>query len=208
VTPELPFADACERNKVPIMEVLAAMLPRSGRVLEIGSGTGQHVVFFAGRLPGLIWQPSDRKENLPGLTARIDVEGGPNVLRALELDVMGPWPDGPYDAVFSANTSHIMAWDEVEAMFRGIGSLLAAGGPFCLYGPFNEGGRHTAPGNAAFDAELRRRNPRMGLRDVEALEAEAMRYRMLLERRFSMPANNQILVFRKQEVFCDDVSAG
>ena len=194
----LPFAEACERNKAPIAQALESEFAESGQVLEIGSGTGQHVVYFARRLPGWTWQPSDRAENLPGLTARLDAEGAANILAPMELDVTASWPPGTYDAVFSSNTAHIMYWDAVRAMFRGVASCLAAGGTFCLYGPFNEDGRHTAPGNAAFDRQLRQRDPGMGLRDVEALAALAGRHGLGLERRLAMPANNQVLVFRRK----------
>jgi SAM-dependent methyltransferase len=198
VSAGLPFAEACERNKAPIAEALESELPEAGRVLEIGSGTGQHVVYFARKLPGWTWQPSDRAENLSGLSARLDAEGAANILDPLQLDVTAPWPPGTYDAVYSSNTAHIMYWDAVQAMFRGVAGCLTAGGTFCLYGPFNEDGRYTAPGNAAFDRQLRQRDPGMGLRDIEALETLAGRHGLGLERRLAMPANNQVLVFRKE----------
>jgi SAM-dependent methyltransferase len=193
----LPFAEACERNKAPIAEALEEVLPKTGRILEIGSGTGQHVVYFAHRMPGWTWQPSDRVENLPGLAARVDAEGGGNVLAPLEFDVMRNRPPGTYDAVYSSNTAHIMHWDAVQAMFRSVGACLAARGVFCLYGPFNVGGRYTAPGNADFDCHLRAQDPGMGLRDLADLEALAKDHGLNLERRLSMPANNQVLVFRR-----------
>jgi len=206
VTVGLPFAEACERNKAPILKALEAVLPTHGRILEIGSGTGQHVVYFAGRLPGWTWQPSERPENLPGLAARIEAEGGANILPAVELDVTGDWPNDVFDAVYSSNTSHIMGWEKVQSMLRGVGEHLACDGLFLLYGPFSEAGLHTAPGNAAFDRQLRGRDPRMGLRDVEALESEGLRHQMVLERRFPMPANNQLLLFRKRKGLRDGVS--
>lgn len=195
--PELPFAEAPERNKRPILGALREILPETGRVLEIGSGTGQHAVFFADAFPGLTWQPSDRMEQLSCLSARLRAEGGPNILDALELDVTGAWPEQGFDAVFSANTVHIMDWTAVRCMFEGVGRVLLSGGSFCLYGPFNENGRFTSAGNEAFDRGLRARDPGMGIRNREALESLARRHQMELERQFRLPANNSMLVFRR-----------
>lgn len=192
---DLPFAEACERNKGPILHALVKRLPRRGHVLEIGSGSGQHVVHFAPHLERLTWQPSERAELLPGLNARIRLEGGPNVLPAIELDVLGVWPDRQYVAVYSANTAHIMAWPAVCAMFAGIGLRLAPAGVFCLYGPFNVGGAYTAPSNEAFDRQLQARDPEMGLRDADALDSLAREHQMALQERVPMPANNQLLQF-------------
>lgn len=197
MTGSLAFSEACERNRQPILDALRTVLPAHGRVLEIGSGTGQHVVFFAAALRDLEWQPSDRAENLPDLRRRLQVEGGPNVRPAIELDVLGPWPDGPFEAVYSSNTAHIMSWNEVCAMFAGVRRVLAPGGVFCLYGPFNEFGAFTAPSNAAFDSDLRSRDPQMGLRDIQDLESQARERQMMLVERFAMPANNQLLVFSR-----------
>lgn len=196
----LPFAPACERNKQPILEALQQVLPISGIVLEIGSASGQHVVHFAARLPQLQWQPSDRPEYLSGLRLRLQIEGGANIHAPLVLDVLEQWPQQVFDAVYSANTAHIMGWPAVCAMFAGVAPRLVMGGVFCLYGPFNEKGKFTAPGNAAFDAQLRRENPQMGLCDVESLESLAFDQHMSLEHRFQLPANNQLLVFRKNKV--------
>lgn len=193
---ELPFAEACERNKTPILEALLPLLPARGHVLEIGSGTGQHVVHFAPRCARLCWQPSDRAEYLAGLNARIRAEGPPNILPAIELDVFGAWPDREYAAVYSSNTAHIMSWPAVCATFAGVGRRLAGGGPFCLYGPFNDGGTYTSNSNEEFDRALRTRDPEMGLRDVEALDALGREHQMVLQQRIAMPANNQLLVFR------------
>ncbi len=191
----MPFSEACERNREPILAVLAEVLPARGRVLEIGSCTGQHVVHFARSLPGVQWQPTDRSEYLQGLANRLEAEGGPNVLPPLELDVAGTWPQGPFEAVYSANTAHIMSWPEVKCMFEGVARVLSSGGVFCLYGPFNENGAATAPSNAAFDRQLRRRDPAMGLRDLADLETLGRELQLSLQQRFAMPANNQILVF-------------
>ena len=193
---DLPFSEACERNKAPILETLLTLLPGRGHVLEIGSGTGQHVIHFAQPFPGLSWQPTDRRENLEALNARIRQEGGANILPAVELDVEAAWPDRCFAAAYSSNTAHIMPWRAVCAMFRGVGERLEAGGVFCLYGPFTVDGAHTADSNADFDRQLRQRDPEMGLRDVGALERLAGRHRLELEGRRQLPANNQLLLFR------------
>jgi hypothetical protein len=164
----LPYSESCERNKAPILEVLQQLLPSSGKILEIGSGTGQHIVYFAPNFPLLQWQPSDRDEYLPGLTARVEQEGSPNILPPIKLDVLEQWPDGRFDAAYSANTAHIMGWS------------------------------FTAESNREFDRHLRSSDPQMGLRDLEALESLANRSQMVLQSQFPMPANNQILVFRKK----------
>ena len=194
---QLPFSESCERNKQPIVEILSRVLPPDGRILEIGSGTGQHVVFFSLRFPGLLWQPSDRRENLNGISRRIEQEGGDNTLPPIELDVLERWPEREFDAAFSANTAHIMSWEAVCAMFAGLGQHLAPGGVLCLYGPFNQDGRSTAPSNEDFDRQLRARFPHMGLRDIEALESLAESHQMSLEQQYAMPANNHSLLFRR-----------
>ena len=195
----LPFSEACERNKAPILEVLLQELPESGSLLEIGSGTGQHLVYFAPHFPGLGWQPTDLPGQVEGLHARIRLEAPPNVRPAIELDVQGRWPPDTFDTVFSANTAHIMSWAAVCAMFEGVGDHLKDRGKFCLYGPFNEGGGYTAPGNEAFDRQLRARDSEMGLRDVEALDKLASKHNLELSKRHAMPANNLLLVFQKHE---------
>lgn len=194
-TPVLPFSPASERNKGPILEALERVLPRHGTVLEIGSGTGQHVVHFSARLPFLQWQPSDRAENLAGLRLRIHQEGGANILHPISLDVLIDWPEQEYAAIYSANTAHIMSWRAVCAMFEGVASHLVPTGVFCLYGPFNENGSFTAASNVAFHEQLRSENPEMGLRDICDLEKLAASQQLRLARRVAMPANNQILVF-------------
>jgi len=155
-------------------------------VLEIGSGTGQHAAYFSAALPHLVWQASDRAENLPGIR-----EWGAD---PIELDVDGEWPAIDADAVFTANTCHIMSWPQVERMFEGIGRIRTLQ-TFCLYGPFNYGGRHTSESNARFDAMLRGRDPASGLRDFEAIVALAGKNGMALQEDNAMPANNRLLVF-------------
>lgn len=197
----LPFSEACERNKAPILDVLTAWLADSaGVVLEIGSGTGQHATHFARGLPGFSWQPTERLENLSALTARVEVDGACNLLTPLELDVtQSAWPcnEDSVDAVFTANTLHIMSWDDVQALFRGVGRVLRDDGYLIVYGPFRYGGQFTAHGNAAFDDVLRARDPVSGVRDFEAVDALAAAQGLVLVEDRAMPANNQTLVWRK-----------
>ena len=194
----LPSSSAAERNRQPILDHLRVLIPEHGSVLEIGSGTGQHAVFFTQNMPGLLWQPSDRSENLAALEARFAVQGNENILPPLKLDViLDPWPCYCYDAAFSANTAHIMSWDAVVSMFTGVASLLDTHARFCLYGPFNIDSRFTSQSNADFDARLRAQDSRMGIRDMTAIESLANLHQMTLEQKLAMPANNFILVFKK-----------
>jgi SAM-dependent methyltransferase len=195
----LPFSDACERNKAPILEVLRGAFADRRRVIEIGAGTGQHAVHFARSLPHLSWQPTDRPEYLEGLAARIAAEGAPNVAAPLELDVLNEaWPAARADAVFSANTLHIMSWRAVEALFAGLPRILEPGGVLAIYGPFKYRGQFTTPSNAAFDAMLRERDPDNGLRDFESVDALAMSAGLEFQADHAMPANNQLLVWRSR----------
>jgi cyclopropane fatty-acyl-phospholipid synthase-like methyltransferase len=199
----LPYSEACERNKEPILKVLLSVLPAQGRILEVGSCTGQHLVHFAAAFPALSWHPSDRNEYLDGLSARIAEQGGGNILAAVELDVVSGWPEPYFDAVYSANTAHIMSWEMVCAMFAGVSRLLRPGGVFCLYGPFNEAGRFTSDSNQGFDLSLRSRDPAMGIRDLEALDTLARSHHMELLQQERLPANNSLLVFQKTEGLTD-----
>jgi len=198
VTLELPYSVACERNRQPILERLATLLARPARVLEIGAGTGQHAVFFTRALTQLDWQPTDRAECLSGLAARIAHEG-PRTLRApVELDVNWPqWPVDDVDAVYSANTLHIMSWPEVQAMMRGVGRACSAHALLILYGPFRYAGAYTSDSNASFDGALRARDPASGIRDFEAVDALVRRegFELLVDHR--MPANNQLIAWRR-----------
>ncbi len=192
------FSAACERNQQPILAVLRTIFSGRTRVLEIGSGTGQHAVYFGAALPEVIWQTSDLPQNHASILAWQQEARLPNVLSPLTLDMRAPdWPAGRYDAVFSANTCHIMAWPEVERMFAGAGRLLPAGGVLCVYGPFNYGGRFTSASNAQFDAALRQQAPHMGIRDFEAVERLAGAAGLALEADHDMPANNRLLVWRR-----------
>lgn len=197
----LPFSEACERNKGPILEVLQRWLGhQAGVVLEIGAGTGQHAVHFARNLPRLSWQPTERLEHLAALAARIEVEGPCNLLAPVELDVeQGDWPcdNDSVDAVYTANTLHIASWPQVQALFRGVGRVLREEGLLIVYGPFRYGGQFTAHSNALFDAALRSRDPLSGIRDMEAVDALAAAQGLRLAEDCAMPANNQVLVWRR-----------
>ena len=183
-----PYSEACERNREPILAVLKRVFSNSRKVLEIGSGTGQHAAYFPAALPHLAWQASDVAGHLDGIR-KWGVE-------PIELDVDQPWPDVDADAVFSANTAHIMSWPQVERMFAGMASMPSFA-VLCLYGPFSYGGRHTSESNARFDAMLRARDPASGLRDIDDITALAERVGLTLAEDNAMPANNRLLVFRK-----------
>lgn len=193
-----PHSAAAERNREPIVAVLRTEFRDCKTVLEIGSGSGQHAVWFAAELPWLRWQPSDLAQNLAGINAWIDHAGGENVLRPLLLDVRQPPPfDRHYDALFTANTAHIMCIDGVEAMFDLAGRVLKPGGILCLYGPIRENGEFDTDSNRRFDQSLRMQDAKMGIRDLEVLDQFAGAGDMTRLRRHAMPANNQILVWRK-----------
>lgn len=183
-----PFSEACERNRQPILAVLERVFKDRKCVLEIGSGTGQHAAYFSAALPHLRWQASDVAEHHEG----IRLWG----VEPIELDVEKPWPQVDADAVFSANTAHIMSWPQVERMLAGIAGM-ASLRVLCLYGPFSYGGKHTSESNARFDAMLRVRDPKSGLRDFEAVRDLARRHGMAPSEDIAMPANNRLLVFRK-----------
>ncbi|TVS05253.1 MAG: DUF938 domain-containing protein [Cyanobium sp. PLM2.Bin73] len=199
------FSAACERNQQPILDVLRAWLPAAARVLEVGSGSGQHAVHMARHLAGLHWQPSDQPP-LHDLDERLELEGrsglaeGAVIAQALELDVTRPeqWPSGPFDAVFTANTCHIMPAAAVPQLLAGAARVLRAGGLLLLYGPFRNGEQHTAPSNATFDSHLRSLDPAMGVRDARELASQAQALELVLQADQSLPANNRMLVFERQ----------
>jgi SAM-dependent methyltransferase len=192
-------SDACERNRAPILAVLKRVFADRRHVLEIGSGTGQHAAYFAPELAHLAWQPSDVAENLPSIRAWREEAHSPRLLEPIELDVDRPFPRVPADAVFSANTCHIVSWPQVEKMFAGVAALLPEGGVLAVYGPFHYGGKPTSPSNAEFDAWLRRRDPASGVRAFEEIRDLAARHGLALEEDNAMPANNRLLVFRRKE---------
>lgn len=194
------FTPAGERNKGPILAVLERVLPPAGLVLEIASGAGQHVVHFAAALPALEWQPSEADERLLGvLEANIATAALDNVRVPIALDVHErPWPVSRADAVVCINMIHIAPWSAAEGLIAGAGETLSGGGALYLYGPFRRDGRHTAPSNAAFDEDLRARDPAWGVRDLEAVEALAYAAGMTLAEVVPMPANNLSVIFRRR----------
>jgi cyclopropane fatty-acyl-phospholipid synthase-like methyltransferase len=192
----LPFAEASEQNKSVIFEVIKPYL--HGEVLEIGSGTGQHAVFFAGQVPQVRWQTSDLEPNLPGIEAWIADSGLPNLPAPLALDVMGDWPERQFDMVYSANCFHIMDKTAVEKCIEGVGACLKPGGVLAVYGPFNYAGNFTSPSNARFDAFLKARDPASGIKDFEWLDELADKESLQLVDDVAMPANNRSLVWQKR----------
>jgi cyclopropane fatty-acyl-phospholipid synthase-like methyltransferase len=197
-SPPKPSAPSCERNQGPILEVLLQHFPGRKQALEIGSGTGQHAVHFAAAMPWLTWQPSDRADALPGIRLWLDEAALPNVRQPLELDVTGHWPVGPYDAVFTANTLHIMSWPEVEILFRALDRVMASDAMLAVYGPFNYGGKFTSESNAAFNVWLKQQySQASGIRDFEAVDALANGIGLKLVADHAMPANNRTLVWKR-----------
>jgi SAM-dependent methyltransferase len=192
-----PFAPACERNRDPILAVLRTHFADRRSVLELGSGTGQHAVYFAAAMPWLTWQCSDVDAHLPGIRLWLDEAALPNTPPPLALDVTSAWPAQRFDAVFTANTLHIVGWPEVEALFAGVGRVLAGDGVLVVYGPFNYGGTYTSASNREFDAWLKARDPRSGIRDVEAVHALAAGIGLHVVDDVAMPANNRCLVWRR-----------
>lgn len=193
---------ATARNRQAILEVLLRVLPASARVLEVASGSGEHAVHCARAMPGWQWQPSDPDPRaLASIAAWREHAGLPNLAEPIRLDATGAWPDdrvtAPLDAIVAINLVHISPWAVTEALVARAGERLAAGGVLYLYGPYRRDGRHTAPSNAAFDADLRARDPRWGVRDLETVVAEARHHDLALERVVPMPANNLSVVFRR-----------
>jgi len=193
----LAHADACERNKEPILAVLREVFAGCRRVLEIGSGTGQHAVHFTLQMPALVWQPTELPAAMPGLRRRVLYEGPVNLRAPHELDVTGEdWPEMRYDGLFSANTLHIMAWPAVVALFARLPQVLRPPGIVAIYGPFRFDGDYTSASNAAFDRMLHERDPASGLRDFEAVDALACAAGFTFAANHPMPANNHTLVWR------------
>lgn len=192
-------APSPERNKQPILEVLARVLPPRGLVLEVGSGTGQHVAHFARALPGLVFQPSEMDpERHASIEAWVAADRLSNVRPPLAIDVTDhPWPLSAADAVVCINVIHIAPWEATLALLTGAGAILPAGGVLVTYGPYRRGGAHTSAGNEAFDASLRARNPLWGVRDIDTVADAARGEGLLLQEVVPMPANNFTLVWRK-----------
>jgi len=195
---DLPFAPSCERNRDPILDVLRTHLQSRREVLEIGSGTGQHAVHFAAAMPWLRWQCSERPPQLPGVARWLAAASLPNTPPPITLDVgTGPWPAARFDAVFTANTLHIMGWPEVEACFAGLDGVLGEDATLVVYGPFNLEGRYTSDSNRAFDAWLHARDARSGLRDLAAVDALAQAIGLRRTATVDMPAHNLTVVWTR-----------
>lgn len=192
-----PFSPSCERNQQPIFEALSQLLPDAAEVLEVASGTGQHAVFFATQKPQWQWQLSDR----PGFTESCEIwregSGLSNILPALELDVAGYWPDKKFDVLYSANSLHIMSAKHVEHFFKALPSVLKPGGLAIFYGPFKHGGEYTSDSNREFDQWLKQQHPESAQRDIEWLEQLAKNAGLKWFETIKMPANNELVVFKK-----------
>ena len=193
------YAPAAARNRGPILNVLGAILPLSGPVLEVASGTGEHVVHFARAFPILVWQPSDpSKEARRSIRAWIAAERLENVRPPLDLDAASDsWPIDHAAAMVCINIIHISPWASTEGLMRGASRVLDAGAPLYLYGPFRQSAKALAPSNAAFDGDLRNRDPRWGLRDLDEVSVCADSFGFVLDRVVDMPANNLSVIFRK-----------
>ncbi len=192
------YAAACDKNRDPILEVIRPLLGHCNAVLEIGSGTGQHAIYFAAKMPHLVWHTSDRALNHADIHAWLDEAALANTRPPLSLDVTKQvWPPLAVDAVFSANTVHIMSWEAVEMLFSGVGRLLPVDGLFLLYGPFNYNHQYSSESNRYFDQHLKQRDPHSGIRDFEAVDLLAQQAGMMLQQDYPMPANNRLLCWRK-----------
>lgn len=194
---EKPFSAACERNREPILAVLSQHFADCRQVLEVGSGTGQHAVHFAAALPQLSWQCSDRPEYLEGIRAWLHEAALPNTPQPLALDVNGTWPSQTFDALYTANTLHIMGWPEVQRFFAMLPTVLSADAVLVVYGPFNYHGTFSSASNAAFDADLRARSTHRGIRDFEAVDGLAHQAGLQLVGDYALPANNRCVVWRR-----------
>ena len=200
----LPFSQACENNQQPILDVLQQELQDATHVLEVGSGTGQHSVYFAPRLTHLQWQTSDVLANHAIINAWHAAYPAPNLYAPLSFNVASDsipitkTINAPYDAVFTANTLHIMSWFLVSKLFELVGNMLPLEGKFIVYGPFNENGRYSSDSNRQFDYSLRQRDSNSGIRALEDIIEVAEKQHLLLINRYKMPANNEILVFQKK----------
>ena len=200
----LPFSQACENNQQPILDVLQQELQDATHVLEVGSGTGQHSVYFAPRLTHLYWQTSDVFANHAIINAWHAAYPAPNLYAPLSFNVssdsvpINKTINAPYDAVFTANTLHIMSWSLVSKLFELVGNMLPLRGKFIVYGPFNENGRYSSDSNRQFDYSLRQRDSNSGIRALEDIIEMAEKQHLLLINRYKMPANNEILVFQKK----------
>lgn len=194
-----PFSPSADRNKEPILGALRHEVSDNQQVLEIGSGTGQHACFFAESLPGILWQPTELKQNIPGIEFWINETPIKNVLPPKELDVdVHPWPDIGADVCYTCNTFHIVSMQSVKHIYQGCKALLGNSGKLCVYGPFSINGQHNSSGNAAFDQQLRASNPDSGIRDLSQLDKLAQQSGFSTYRSTKMPANNLFVVWEIQ----------
>lgn len=194
-----PYSAACDNNRQPILEVINILFADCREVLEIGSGTGQHAVHFAQNLPHLVWHSSDLQENHAGIRLWLDEAMLPNTPPPLLLDVnQAHWPELNVEAVFCANTIHIIDWDSVRVMIANVGRLLPDEGILALYGPFNYGNAYTSESNARFDIWLRQRDSDSGIRNFEDVDDLANSANLYLQHDYAMPANNRLICWRKQ----------
>lgn len=192
-----PYSEACDKNRDPILSIIQPLFANVKDVLEIGSGTGQHAVYFAEKMPHLIWHSSDQAQYIDGIKMWIDESELSNLPSPLTLNVtQAAWPSIKVDAVFSANTTHIMHWHEVEALFSNITHVLNNKGLFILYGPFNYQNQYTSESNARFDMWLKNRDPESGIRNFEDLDELAQQAGLSLQEDYTMPANNRILCWK------------
>lgn len=206
VMTEKPFAESCQRNRDPILSTLQPRLANARHVLEIGSGTGQHAVHFAAAMPWLIWQCSDHPDHLPGMQRWLDEAALANTPAALALQAdpvaglvpMPPLPADGFDAVFTANTLHIMGWEHVQGLFAALPAVLGRDGRFFAYGPFNRDGQFTSDSNRTFDAWLKTRDARSGIRDLGDLQVLADGHGLMLAEDLPMPVNNALLVWQRR----------
>ena len=195
---EKPYSQSSENNKEPILGVLKNAFKNASFVLEIGSGTGQHAVYFAAGLPHLVWQPTDLPDNIPGIKMWVDEAGLPNLKNPIVLNVADAlWPVEKADGVFTANTLHIMSKPRVGCFFDGVEVVMRGGGTLCIYGPFNYGGGYTSDSNKKFDEWLKGRDPESGIKDFEWVNSLAERAGLELVKDHEMPVNNRLLEWRK-----------
>lgn len=191
------FSQAAENNKQPILAILKPVFKSCTEVLEIGSGSGQHAIYFGAHLPRLQWLPTELPAAIAPLRDNLSACSPQNVLSPIALDVcQHPWPISSTAGIFSANTLHIMPWDSVRQFFKGAGRVLRPGGVLCVYGPFRYGGNYTSDSNAHFDAWLKERDPDSGIRDFEEVNLLAQAQGLELLNDYSMPANNQLLIWK------------
>ena len=191
------YSSSCVQNQEPILKIIKPLLLEKYTVLEVGSGTGQHAVFFAEHMPHLNWQASDQAQYLSSINAWVDEAKLNNTPPAINLDVTQAWPALEFDVIFSANTTHIMSWEMVVDFYQGVGESLSENGLFILYGPFNYHQQYTSQSNADFDMWLKNRDPNSAIRNFEALMELAKQAKLTLLKDYEMPANNRILCWKK-----------